>query len=297
MEEAVLRKIYLKTKSKLSNFLKRFIRIEDDSDDLRYHDSFAQLPNREKLVTLFNQAVKVRKDQEQAIIIANIDRLHSINELYGRKIGDQVIIELTGRFKATFKDENVVFKEDHFYLCLKDVSFHELDELGTKIQKMINKPLQIEKQRILVTVSIGMSHYPTTGTRIESLLQQAEIAMSQVKQSGKNNFAVIQKQAVQIIERNRRLEFDLKEVLDRQELYLHYQPEVSLETGEIRGVEALLRWQHPDLGNISPHEFIPIAEETGVIHEIGQWTIDQSIKEAKIWHDAGLKIYLSVNIS
>lgn len=292
----MLEKLYLKIINRIANFYK-YLTDTEDHKDAHCQNRLTQFPNREQLVRSFNESIKTQKNQEQAIVIVNIDRLHSINELYGREVGDQVILQLIERLKKMFKDENTIFNDDHFYLRLKNVSVNELDEVGENIIRTINKPLHIENKTFRITVSIGMSHYPTTGKDIESLLQQAETTMLQIKKSGKNNYAVIQKEELKIIERKRRLEFDLKEALEKEELSIHYQPEVCLKKGEIKGVEALLRWEHSELGNISPNEFIPIAEETGIIHEIGQWTIQQSIKEVKKWHDCGVKIYLSVNIS
>ena len=270
---------------------------ENRIEYLRYYDPLTKLPNREMLIHSFTEYINSTEQRETAIIVANIDRLHSINELYGRDVGDKVIIKLTKRLENAFDNDSAVFKEDHFYLCLKDVGADELKEIGPKVQEIINKPFKIDGQSFRVTVSIGISHYPTTAEDINSLLQQAEIAMSQVKKDGKNNYAIILPDDIQKIERKRILEFDLKEALNRKELYLAYQPEVSLETGEIQGAEALLRWEHPRLGNIGPDEFIPIAEETGVINEIGKWVIQEAVSEAKKWHEQGLKICISVNIS
>lgn len=292
-----MKNIYISIKKRIIKFIAKHVDPDDRVAYIRHYDSLTEMPNRKILVEAFNHSLKSSEQQERAIIVINIDRLHSINELYGRDIGDKVIIKLTKRLKSLFREKNTVFREDHFYLYLDNVSAQDLDKTGDEILNLIGKPMKIDGRVFHVTVSIGISHYPSTGDNIVMLLQQAEIAMSKVKQDGKNNYCIITAADITEIERKRKLEFDLKDLLSRDELYLAYQPEVCLQSGEIRAAEALLRWEHPELGNISPIEFIPVAEETGAIHEIGQWVIQEATRQAKEWHQHGLKICLAVNIS
>lgn len=142
---------------------------ENRIEYLRYYDPLTKLPNREMLIHSFTEYINSTEQRETAIIVANIDRLHSINELYGRDVGDKVIIKLTKRLENAFDNDSAVFKEDHFYLCLKDVGADELKEIGPKVQEIINKPFKIDGQSFRVTVSIGISHYPTTAEDINSL--------------------------------------------------------------------------------------------------------------------------------
>lgn len=264
---------------------------------LRNHNLLTELPNREKLIDTFNASIEQSVEKEKAIFCINIDRLHSINERYGRAVGDKVIIKISKQLQSLFKNENSVFREEHFYLYLDDVSSNDLERIGNQIRNLTEKPLEIEGRTFYVTVSIGISHYPSTAENVNSLLQQAEIAMSKAKDYGKNNFEIILQEDVKQMERKRKIEFNLKEVLSREELYLVYQPEVCMKTGKISGVEALLRWDSPELGNISPVEFIPIAEETGVMIRIGEWVIREAVSQAKKWHDKGIEISLAVNVS
>lgn len=293
----IVETIYSKIKSKITSLVNKITSNENRIDFLKYHDPLTKLPNRKRMIDAFNHSLKHSVETERAILVINIDRLHSINELYGRDIGDKVIIKLTNRLQKEFKEKNTVFREDHFYLWLEGVPQMELEETGQRIQEIVNQPFKIGEEVFHITVSIGISHYPSTSTNIKSLLQQAEIAMSKVKMDGKNNYAVILQEDIVVIERKRKMEFELKNVLEREELYLVYQPEVDLKTGEIVAAEALLRWDHPVLGSLSPIEFIPIAEETGMINEIGKWVIHEAATQAKRWHDKGLKICLAVNIS
>lgn len=293
----VLANIYFELKKKIARLLRGKREVANSRNSTTYHDTLTQLPNRSELVTIFNESIMISEKQEIAIIVANIDRLHSINELYGREIGDQVIIKIANRLKDVFGNESAIFRENHFFIYLQDIPFAELNQISQQIQKIISKPFKIEGRTFRITVSIGVSHYPTTGKNIHRLLQQAETAMLQVKKKGRNNYSIIKETDIQQITRARRLEFDLQEALNRDELYLVYQPQIHLPTGKIEGAEALLRWEHPKLGSISPAEFIPIAEETGIINEIGLWVIEQAVEEANKWHQQGLKIDISVNVS
>lgn len=290
-------RIYTGFKKRLAKFISKYVDIDDRINYIRHYDSLTELPNRKILVDKFNSSMALSEKKNKAVLVINIDRLHSINELYGRDIGDKVIIELSNRLKQLSRAENTVFREDHFYLCLDGVAADDLEDTGAEVLDLIGKPLEIDGRIFHVTVSIGISHYPSTGENIEMLLQQAEIAMSKVKMDGKNNYTIITPEDITEIERKRKLEFDLKGILNRDELYLAYQPEVCLKTGEIKAAEALLRWEHPELGNVSPVEFIPIAEETGIINEIGRWVIREAASQAKEWHERGLEISLAVNIS
>lgn len=292
-----MKEIYTSLKRKMVEFISNLIDTDDRIEYLRHYDSLTELPNRKILIDRFDTLMKFSEEKERAILVINIDRLHSINELYGRTIGDEVVLKLTNRLQQLFTGDSKIFREDHFYLCLDGVSADELEKTGQEILKLISEPLEIDGRKFHVTVSVGISHYPSTGENINMLLHQAEIAMLKVKMDGKNDYSIILKEDIREIERKRKLEFDLKDVLNRDELYLVYQPEVCLKTGEIKAAEALIRWEHPELGNIPPIEFIPVAEETGVINDLGKWVIRKAAREAKEWHKQGLKICLAVNIS
>lgn len=292
-----MKTIHSKIKEKVTKLSTKIKSQDDRIDFLEHHDPLTELPNRKRMIDRFNNSLEKSDKREQAVFVINIDRLDSINELYGREMGDKVIVKLANRLQTAFSGKNTVYRENHFYLCLEEISEAELDKVGQSVQHLMSQPVKVDQENIHITVSIGISHYPSTGKNIKSLLRQAEIAMSKVKTEGKNNYALILEEDIQVIERKRKLEFDLKGVLARKELYLVFQPEVNLATGEIRAAEALLRWEHPELGNVSPVEFIPIAEETGMINEIGRWVILEAATHAKKWHDVGLKVCVAVNIS
>lgn len=284
-------------KEKLKKLLFKLTKFDKLTEYLRNHDSLTGYPNRNQLIKVFNDANEKNPEKEKAILIANIDRLHSINDLYGREFGDSVIIKLTERLEEVFKEQAFIFKEENFYLYFNGISNEELDKLCTSVLEVINRPLKVGNETLRVTVSVGASHYPSTGKEIITLLQQAEIAMDKVKNDNKGTYEIILEKDIERIERKRILEFDLQNAISKEELYLRFQPEVSMKTGEIKGAEALLRWKHPIFGNISPVEFIPIAEETALINDIGKWVIEEAVKEANSWHKKGLKINIAVNVS
>ena len=146
-------------------------------------------------------------------------------------------------------------------------------------------------------MSIGISHFPSTGQNIAELLNQAEIGLYKVKRNGRNNYRVFLIQDAVDIERRSRIEIDLQRVIERKQLYLAYQPKINLITGKLIAVEALLRWEHPELGNIPPGEFIPIAEDSGIIRNIGYWVMYEAVRQAKEWQDMGYEIRTAVNVS
>lgn len=266
---------------------------------LTYYDSLTKLPNRRKLKDTFNTSLDDPNPTEKAIIHIDIDRFHTMNDLYKRDVGDRLLIELGKRLQNLFEDEEVVYRdgEDEFLVYIEDVAFSEITAIGSKIQEAINSPFRIDGRTFYITGSIGMSHYPQTGQEIVTLLHQAEMAMYKVKKYGKNNYRVFVPKDAEVIERGRQIERGLHEALKNEEMSLVYQPKVDMRTGKVTGVESLLRWDHPELGTVSPGEFIPIAEESGVIMDIGYWVIFEAIRQMSKWHEMGHKINVGVNIS
>lgn len=265
---------------------------------LSNYDSLTGLPNRKKLIDSFNHSLKNGSTAGKAVFLMDIDRFHSINELYGREVGDKLLIQLADRMQNLL-GKNTVFHNgaDELYIILENVSYFELRQFGSEIQAATIAPFEIDGRRLYITVSIGMSHYPMTGQEVETLLLQAEIAMFKVKNNGKDGREVFLLEDAEIVKRKRQLEFGLKEALKNDEMFLIYQPKVILATGSVYSVESLIRWEHPQLGIISPEEFIPIAEESGIIIDIGYWVIDEAVRQTKAWHNLGHKISTSVNVS
>lgn len=268
-----------------------------------YFDMLTELPNRTKFHDDFNLKLayysKKEKMIEMSIFVLDIDRFRTINELYGREAGDKVLIMVTQRLRNLLGETAIVAREseDELFILIEDIDEEKTVKTAQSIVDLFLKPFKIKDYTFYVTASIGISRYPETAQDIDALLQQAEIAMYKVKQSGKNNYHIFMVDDAAAIERKRRIEFGLKEALLHNELYLLYQPKVKIVTGEIYGVEALLRWEHPILGLVSPVEFIPIAEESGMINEIGYWVLHEAVRQTKDWHDQGQFLSVAVNVS
>lgn len=270
---------------------------------ITYFDMLTNLPNRVKLVEDFKDRLALSTENdasiEIAIFILDIDRFRIINELHGRDAGDKVLIKISKRLRALFGDQAVIAREseDELYILIEGVDEKQTLKYGQDIVSLFSKPFKVNDSTFYVTASVGISRYPETAQDMDALLQQAEIAMYKVKRSGKNNFHLFMTDDAAAIERKRRIEFGLKEALLNNELYLLYQPKIEMHTGKIYGVEALLRWEHSLLGLVSPVEFIPIAEESGMISEIGYWVIYEAVRQAKEWNKQGLELHIAVNVS
>lgn len=267
--------------------------------DLMYYDPITKLPNRRKLIDQFNKKIETTEANNSAIFMIDIDRFHSINEIYGREIGDQLLKQVGERLKIFVNNNESVFAngEDEFIVYHQNLPFYKVEKIGQEMVELLSNPFTIGDQFIYITVSIGISHYPATGQCIHELLNQAEIAMYKVKGMVRNHYQVFLPQDAIKVARKSRIELDLQRAIERNQLHLVYQPKINLATGELIAVEALLRWKHPELGNISPGEFIPIAEESGIIQNIGYWVMYEAIRQAKEWQDMGYEISTAVNVS
>lgn len=267
--------------------------------DLTYFDAITKLPNRKKLIDKFNEKMETKEASDNAIFMIDIDRFHSINEIYGRKIGDQLLEQVGERLNRFVDNNESVFAhgEDEFIVYYQNLPFYKIEKIGQEMVELLSNPFTIVEQFVYITVSIGISHFPATGQCIHELLNQAEIAMYKVKGMVRNNYQVFLAQDAIKVARKSRIELDLQRALERNQLHLVYQPKINLATGELIAVEALLRWKHPEFGNISPGEFIPIAEESGNIQNIGNWVMYEAIRQAKEWQDMGYEISTAVNVS
>ena len=295
----LLKNIWKTFAGKRTDMIKHINKSDEKIYKLSYYDPLTNLPNRIKLVEEFEKALIKSETKEKAVFLIDIDRFHTINELYGREVGDGVLIGVAKRLHTLLGQDAFIFREseDELFVFIDDTSEARCREIGKDIVDVIAKPFKIKELTFYVTASVGISHYPYTSKNVEKLLLQAEIAMFKVKKAGKNGYHIFLPEDAVHTERKRRIEFGLKEALVNNELSLVYQPKVEMKTGNILGVEALIRWRHPDLGMVSPAEFIPIAEEAGLINEIGYWVIYEAIRQTKIWHKENVKISVAVNVS
>jgi diguanylate cyclase (GGDEF)-like protein len=267
------------------------------------HDTLTKLPNRllfdEQLSLALIQAKQT--DEMLGVAFLDLDRFKTINDTLGHAVGDQLLQEVAQRLGSCLRTCDVIARwgGDEFTLLLPHLnSAEDVTEISQRILDVLSHPLHINEQELYVTASLGIALAPYDGEDVETLLKNADAAMYQAKRRGKNNYQLyVEEINDQALERLA-LESDLRKAMLKDELLLHYQPQVNIYTGEIIGLEVLLRWQHTHLGLISPNQFIPLAEETGLICPIGDWVLGAACQQHQIWRAAGLPaIRLAVNLS
>jgi diguanylate cyclase (GGDEF)-like protein/PAS domain S-box-containing protein len=270
---------------------------------LAQHDSLTDLPNRMLFNDRLKQAISLaeRQDKQLAVMFVDLDGFKKINDSLGHGVGDQLLQSVAGRLVSCVRRADTVSRQggDEFVILLSQVE-HEEDAAfsARKIIRTLAAPHIIDNKSIDINVSIGSSTYPSDGRDAETLMNSADAAMYEAKQLGRNNYQGFRPDMHARVAERHLLEQGLRYALGRNEFLLHYQPKFNLETGRITGVEALIRWQHPQRGMVSPAEFVPIAEECGLILPIGRWVLLEACKQARAWSDAGLGVVpVAVNVS
>jgi diguanylate cyclase (GGDEF)-like protein/PAS domain S-box-containing protein len=270
---------------------------------LAQHDALTDLPNRMLLNDRLTQAISLARRNHHllAVLFLDLDGFKNINDSLGHSIGDKLLQSVSARLLGCVRKSDTVSRQggDEFVVLLPEVT-HAADAAisAAKIITELKNVHNIGEHRLHVTVSIGISTYPDHGENWETLIKNADTAMYHAKQSGRNNYQFFKPDmSLRAVERQS-LEGQLRYALERQEFLLHYQPKVNLKTGAITGVEALLRWQHPERGLLLPGQFLTIAEDTGMIITIGRWVLLEACRQTREWLDAGLlAVPVAVNIS
>ena len=276
---------------------------EEKIVQLANYDNLTGLPNRRLLMNYLNQAVTLvgRRALFAAVLFIDLDRFKLINDTLGHSAGDELLKEVAERLKKCVRLSDTVSRlgGDEFIVILPDIEqIEDIIIICNRIYAIFDSPVRLGEQEVSVMMSIGISVYPTDGDDGETLLRKADVAMYRAKSDGKSCYRFYSEGMSQSGANRLRLESRLRRAAERGELYLNYQPQVDVNTGRIYGAEALLRWNDPGYGIISPKEFIPIAEESGLIIPIGEWLLQTACLQAKAWQDKGLNhIRLSVNIS
>jgi diguanylate cyclase (GGDEF)-like protein/PAS domain S-box-containing protein len=278
-------------------------RIEQQINYMATHDALTGLPNRLMFSQLLSQAIRSaqRHKRQLAVFFIDLDRFKTINDTLGHEAGDRLLKEISRRFRSTLRSVDVVGRlgGDEFVVLIEEVG--EASQVAIVAHKILShtiKPVMLEGQECRVTASIGISLYPRDGGDEQSLMKNADIAMYFAKEEGKNNYQFYSKDIQVQSTEHLGIESNLRLALDRNELSLHYQAKVNFKTGMITGVEALLRWQCAALGSISPTQFIPVAEETGIIVPIGKWVIRTACTQNVAWQRQGLPpVCVAVNLS
>jgi len=271
-------------------------------EKLAHFDQLTGLPNRTLLLDHFRYALSMaqRSNEQLAVMILDLDHFKNINDTLGHSIGDKLLMEASMRLKAALREQDTLSRQggDEFILILPGATEDGAALIANKMREVVSQPYLIDQHELIVTPSIGIALYPHDGENLETLLKNADSAMYHAKDDGRNDFRFFTQEMQSKSARNLRLANALRHALARNELLLHYQPQLSIQDGHIIGVEALLRWQHPEFGMISPTEFIPIAEDTGQIIPIGEWVLRTATKQLKAWLDAGLpRMTMAVNLS
>ena len=268
---------------------------------LAHFDQLTGLPNRAMLNDRFKYASSLaqRRGENLIVIFLDLDHFKDINDTLGHSIGDLLLIEIAKRLKECAREEDTASRMggDEFILILANTNADGAISVASRLINEISRPFNVGQHELITTASIGISLYPEDGESLEVLLKNADAAMYRAKQEGRNNFRFFTQAMQNHSARTLQLSNAMRHALERNELLLHYQPQISID-GHIVGAEALLRWQHPELGTISPTEFIPIAETNGMIIPIGEWVIRTAARQLKNWIDNGLpSMIMAVNIS
>jgi diguanylate cyclase (GGDEF)-like protein/PAS domain S-box-containing protein len=278
-------------------------RMEQQLNYMATHDALTGLPNRLMFNQLLNQAIRSaqRHKRQLAVFFIDLDRFKAINDSLGHEAGDRLLKEMANRFKKSLRAVDVVGRlgGDEFVIFIEEVEeFRQVEIVAHKLLSSAIKPMVLQGEECRVTASIGISIYPKDGLDEQSLIKNADIAMYFAKEEGKNNYQFFSKDIQSQSNERLSLETNLRSALERNELSLKYQAKVDFKTGMITGVEALLRWDNSYLGSVTPTQFIPVAEETGLIVPIGRWVMKTACAQNVAWQRQGLpSVCMAVNLS
>lgn len=269
-----------------------------------YHDLLTKLPNRALLRDRLQLAISQakRNDESLAVMFLDLDRFKNINDTLGHMIGDELLQQVSNRLQDCIRagDTLARFGGDEFTLMLPKLqnSRSDASKLAEKITEALKKPFNIDGHELYVSASIGIALYPQDGVNIDSLIKHADVAMYHVKGLGKNGYQFYSDEMNVPYVQKLSLDTGIRRALENDEFYLVYQPQINLKSGEIVGVEGLVRWDHQEHGTIMPADFVPFAEESGLIVDIGHWVIKTACKELSRWRLAGFpEIRMAINIS
>jgi len=267
------------------------------------HDSLTQLPNRSLCQDRLRHAIAQaqRSAHRVAVLFMDLDRFKMVNDSLGHDVGDTLLQTVAARLKACVREGDTVARlgGDEFVIILENLRQEELvAAVARKVLETMSMPFAVAEQEFFINCSIGISLFPSDGEDTRILLKNADIALQRAKGRGRNNIQFYATELNAQAFKRLTLENDLRHALEAKELLLYYQPQVDLASGKVTGMEVLLRWQHPKLGMISPPEFVPLAEETGLIVPIGEWVFKTVCAQAKAWQDDGLPaLTMGVNLS
>jgi diguanylate cyclase (GGDEF)-like protein len=275
---------------------------EDRLVHLAHYDALTDLPNRILLLDRLNELIKSaqRSKLKVAVVFIDLDRFKEVNDSLGHGAGDLLLQTLAKRLSSAVRDQDTVARigGDEFIVLIQGI--HDVNDVPALAQKLLTcliKSVTLNGYELTVTASMGISLYPDDGTNAPELIRNADAAMYQAKDAGRNVYRFytsdLNARALEMLS----MENALRRAIERHEFVLHYQPQVDINSGSVIGAEALIRWNHPELGLVMPGKFIPIAEERGLIVPIGTWVIEEAARQAAIWHNSGTSMPIAVNVS
>lgn len=275
---------------------------ENLAKQMAYYDFLTNLPNRRYLQKKADEFIFEHESNSSnfAVMFIDINRFKNINDSMGHSAGDQLLIQIAQRLQKIVRKDDFVARlgGDEFIVLFPNVNREEAEVLVKHVVKNIKAPFKNRDLEVFISASIGISIFPHDGNDFDSIIGSADIAMYNNKKELNNDYQFFDRQLRQDVLERSMLEMDMQNAIERKQFELHYQPKYDLNTKEMTGVEALIRWNHPVKGFIPPSKFIPVAEDTGTIIPLGKWVLERSCKQLKEWHDAGYnKLTMAVNIS
>ena len=270
-------------------------------ETLAYRDVLTGLPNRLLLTQRVDFALRMaeRNGGAFAVLFLDLDRFKNINDSMGHAFGDRVLVEVAERIKMCLREVDTLCRlgGDEFVVFLQEADAHGAETGAQRILQALSRPFEIEGMSFSVGCSIGVALYPEDGKTLNDLIQFADTAMYRVKEHGRGNFRFYQPQMNVDVLSRMKMDHAMRQAMQSQRFRLFYQPQIDLASGALVAAEALARWSDPELGEVSPTVFIPLAEETGFIITIGNWVLQQAVQQARAWQQAGMPVTVSINVS
>ncbi len=264
-------------------------------------DALTGLFNRRQMGEALAEAIRQarRSAGSLALLLLDVDRFKQINDSLGHSVGDRVLLDCADRLKTCLRQGDVVARMggDQFAMLVHEADLRGAESTARRVLEAVSHPCSVDGMQFTLTCSVGVALFPADGNDAEQLVRHAESAMQRAKQGGRACFRFHQPHQDADMRQRMRLDHAMRQALASQRFRLHYQPQVDLKTGNVVGAEALIRWRDPELGEVSPGQFIPVAEETGFIIAIGDWVLEQAVRQAARWRDDGNALPVSVNVS